>query len=511
MEFKKQMLREELGLQNTGKKNFTLNKSQKVIVSEEQLNRLLSILSEDAKPDFLDLDKDGNKKESMKKAAKDKKEMDEQITLTKGKKGKGVRVNFNWPKFKLELPRFLKRIRRDIRRLNWGVLPMEFRLLLLRRRFRKMNCTTARCAPFDGLNDEKKIESVEELKNVKETDAEVKELEDTEATPDVEGYVGEGCTKAQEALGMLPIPGGGCGCPPGTKEDETGKCVDDEEELDETYASMDHTHRDEFDGRDSEVIGVDSDIDKQRLGMSETTHPITESEVKEISNFMDRMNTTGRRYNPAPSQIKSNPKRLSELHEDVNKTYRAIRKAIINERTGKLELKDYQEVLSEGFNTGGPNPGLSAAAGIENIIDNIKRAYTYVKDSRTRKQIANTLTKLNNFMTYTAELVGSGRDQRASRSYSDVSNPLPFPELDEPEELEDVDDEISITEDDDRWMQKADDDIEKRGTEGVFHKWCVDHGYRDGCDKGCWTAADAAGGVWVRRAGLAKAFCESKH
>ena len=34
-------------------------------------------VTEDAKPDFLDLDGDGDKEESMKKAAKDKKEMDE--------------------------------------------------------------------------------------------------------------------------------------------------------------------------------------------------------------------------------------------------------------------------------------------------------------------------------------------------------------------------------------------------------------------------------------------------
>tara|TARA_R110002020_G_scaffold31127_1_gene97403 strand:- start:392 stop:2212 length:1821 start_codon:yes stop_codon:yes gene_type:complete len=59
------------------------------------------------------------------------------------------------------------------------------------------------------------------------------------------------------------------------------------------------------------------------------------------------------------------------------------------------------------------------------------------------------------------------------------------------------------------WMQKVDKDIEKRGTEGVFHKWCVDHGYKDGCSKGCWDEAKDKGGVWGRRAGLAKAYCES--
>jgi hypothetical protein len=62
----------------------------------------------------------------------------------------------------------------------------------------------------------------------------------------------------------------------------------------------------------------------------------------------------------------------------------------------------------------------------------------------------------------------------------------------------------------DNWMQKVDKDIEKRGTEGVFHKFCVDNGFEDGCSKGCWDKAKEKGGVWGRRAGLAKAYCESK-
>ena len=53
-------------------------------------------------------------------------------------------------------------------------------------------------------------------------------------------------------------------------------------------------------------------------------------------------------------------------------------------------------------------------------------------------------------------------------------------------------------------------EIEKDGTEGVFHTWCVDHGYKDGCDSACWTAAKKEGGKWSQRAGTAKAFCESK-
>lgn len=60
------------------------------------------------------------------------------------------------------------------------------------------------------------------------------------------------------------------------------------------------------------------------------------------------------------------------------------------------------------------------------------------------------------------------------------------------------------------WMQGVEDDIEKRGTEGVFHKWCDEHGYDGGCDKKCWSAAKKEGGIWGRRAGLAKSFCKSR-
>ena len=45
-------------------------------------------------------------------------------------------------------------------------------------------------------------------------------------------------------------------------------------------------------------------------------------------------------------------------------------------------------------------------------------------------------------MTYTAELIGSGSSQRTPRGYDQVSDPIPYPDLDEPEELEDIDDEL---------------------------------------------------------------------
>ena len=129
---------------------------------------------------------------------------------------------------------------------------------------------------------------------------------------------------------------------------------------------------------------------------------------------------------------------------EVKYTYNLIRKAIIKENIKSLDLRNYRGSLLTEQGMYDRNPGFAAAEGIENIIDNLKKGWAMIKDSTTRKQIQNTLTKLNNFMMYSAELVGSGSSQRAPRSYEQLANPLPFPELDEPEELEDIDDEISL-------------------------------------------------------------------
>ena len=71
---------------------------------------------------------------------------------------------------------------------------------------------------------------------------------------------------------------------------------------------------------------------------------------------------------------------------------------------------------------------------------------------------------------------------------------------------------------DKNWMQDASEDIEKRGTEDVFHDYCVNRGYKNGCSRGCWEHAEndidsgkLDGSVWGRRVGLAKAYCESRH
>ena len=94
MKFTKKILTKNLKKQSKGVNTFTDGKKQNVVLSEEQLDRLLPSIQEQwqvieidepvpakteevdegEKPDFLDLDKDGNKKESMKKAAKDMKE-----------------------------------------------------------------------------------------------------------------------------------------------------------------------------------------------------------------------------------------------------------------------------------------------------------------------------------------------------------------------------------------------------------------------------------------------------
>ena len=141
----------------------------------------------------------------------------------------------------------------------------------------------------------------------------------------------------------------------------------------------------------------------------------------------------------------------NSLMKDVGRTLSLIRRSIIIENIYSLKVNDFSNRLITEQESAwrGRNPGVSAAAGIDNIIDSMKKAWSAIKDSTTRKQIQNTLTKLNNFMRYSAELVGSGSSQRAPRSYDQLATPLPFPDLDEPEDLEDIDDDI---EDFDEWM-----------------------------------------------------------
>ena len=99
---------------------------------------------------------------------------------------------------------------------------------------------------------------------------------------------------------------------------------------------------------------------------------------------------------------------LEESKQDSIKTiikecHKLIRESITNEGLG-LSVDDYSdELIGEGFNTGGYNRGVAAGEGIENVINGIKKAYDMVKDSNTRKKLANSITKLGNFMTITAD------------------------------------------------------------------------------------------------------------
>mgnify|MGYP003629931888 CR=1 FL=1 len=137
---------------------------------------------------------------------------------------------------------------------------------------------------------------------------------------------------------------------------------------------------------------------------------------------------------------------LEQLDLMVMETFDSINRSIIRERIRGLKRTDY--ILNEQSEwSGGRNPGESAASGIENVVSSLKKAWNFIKDEKTRHQIMNTLTKLDNFMKYSAELVASGRDQKGPRGYGDVTNPLPYPEL-EDNRMDIVDDEIDIMEED---------------------------------------------------------------
>jgi len=126
---------------------------------------------------------------------------------------------------------------------------------------------------------------------------------------------------------------------------------------------------------------------------------------------------------------------IKELDGIIKEANDLIRHAILTENL-HLHLNEY--ILSEQSEWQGRNPGSSASEGIENILNGIKKAYDMIKDSETRRRLANSMTKLGNFMTITADAIGSGRDQRAMKSADSLREPLPYPEL----ETVSVEDEI---------------------------------------------------------------------
>ena len=138
--------------------------------------------------------------------------------------------------------------------------------------------------------------------------------------------------------------------------------------------------------------------------------------------------------------MKVNGNNPTKINNMIIETFKIIREAIVKENLD-LNVRDYSEaVISESQDEWrGHNPGVAAGEGIENVINGIKKAYDMIKDSDTRRKLANSITKLGNFMTYSAELIGSGSSQRAPRSYEDVSDDLPYPELEEGMYAEEMD------------------------------------------------------------------------
>ena len=356
MRFKRKHLAEALNIDNRGVKHFTKNKSQKVVVSEAQLTRLMSNVMETKDKD---VNLPGGTNQTKNKAAAQSRDRSVQELIND--------------------------------KVSWNAMSKNEQL-------------TVEGEGYTSKTWAEKINVKKDMEDIPKTPTGPEEVkEDSEGHETYHYGEDEGHDNYR------------------LKHDDMSRSHRKNLKKDMAY-DEDHEYRDEKGTNFWESKNL------------RTTTPITESEVKEISKFMGRMDTTGKNYNPITKSRKiSDSKKVEELYEDINRTYRVIRKAIINEGTALLEIKNYQDLLVEQGQYD-RNPGIAAGEGIETIIDNIKRAYSYIKDSRTRKQIMNTLAKVNNFMTYSAELIGSGSSQRAPRSYDQVANPLPYPETEDSEE-----------------------------------------------------------------------------
>jgi len=145
---------------------------------------------------------------------------------------------------------------------------------------------------------------------------------------------------------------------------------------------------------------------------------------------------------------------VGELDKIIKEANNLIRHAILKENLN-LSIGDYQMITEQYYTKDSEegatytkdsgdgatydleeqgqynrDPGIAAGEGLEVVLDGIKKAYDMIKDSDTRKKLANSITKLGNFMTITADALGSGRDQRAMKPAESLRDPLPYPELD---------------------------------------------------------------------------------
>jgi hypothetical protein len=178
-----------------------------------------------------------------------------------------------------------------------------------------------------------------------------------------------------------------------------------------------------------------------------------------------------------------NEENNDEVNVLIRESYKLIRESITNEGL-KLSADD---LIGEGFDTGGYNRGVAAGEGIENIINSIKKAYDMIKDSDTRKKLANSITKLGNFMTITADAIASGRDQRAPRNPDELRDPLPYPELDEAldpvgKEDDDINNDGKV-DDSDEYLKNRRDTIKKAMKEDSEGEETYHYGEDEGEDR----------------------------
>ena len=182
-----------------------------------------------------------------------------------------------------------------------------------------------------------------------------------------------------------------------------------------------------------------------------------------------------------------NEENNDEVNVLIRESYKLIRESITNEDL-KLSVDDYSDdLIGEGFDTGGYNRGVAAGEGIENIINSIKKAYDMIKDSDTRKKLANSITKLGNFMTITADAIASGRDQRAPRNADELRDPLPYPELDEAldpvgKEDDDINNDGKV-DDSDEYLKNRRDTIKKAMKEDSEGEETYHYGEDEGEDR----------------------------
>ena len=128
-----------------------------------------------------------------------------------------------------------------------------------------------------------------------------------------------------------------------------------------------------------------------------------------------------------------------KLNENVNRVHNRIRINIVKEGVKTLNIRKYTPILSEewqGMDSGGRNPGVSAANGIEEVLKGLYKAYEFVKDKETGKMIMNSIVRLSNTLTVIGTYVGSGQSQRRvnpDNLYSQLSD-IKYPEVEAAEE-----------------------------------------------------------------------------